>query len=94
MYIKDGIAYASDAKPILSVLSARPLEGHKLKVKLSNGSQYVVNMTPLLDRPAFVPLRDTATFDQVYVEYGVPMWRDGEIDIAPEWLLENGQPVE
>ena len=94
MYIKDGIAYAGDAKPILSVLSARPLKGHNLKVKLSNGSQYVVNMAPLLDRPAYIPLRDMAVFSKVYVEYGVPMWCDGEIDIAPEWLLENGQPVE
>jgi len=94
MHIKDGIAYAGDPMPILSVLSVRPLEGHKLKVKLSNGSLCVVDMASLLDRPAFAPLRDTATFHQVYVEYGVPMWCDGEIDIAPEWLEENGQPVE
>jgi len=90
----DGIAYADDPRPILHVLSARPLEDHKLKVKFSDGTQRVVDMAPLLDRPAFTPLRDKTIFDQAYVEFGVPMWCEGEIDIAPEWLREHGHPVE
>ena len=94
MYIHDGVAFAGDTKPILSVLCARPLEGHKLRVQFSDGTQHIVNMAPLLDSAAFAPLRDTAIFNQVCVEYGVPMWCDGEIDIAPEWLQENGQLVE
>ena len=94
MYIKDGIAYAGNTKPLLNVLSARPLDGHKLRIKFSDGVLSVVDMTPLLDSPAFAPLKDKAVFDQVYVEYGVPMWCEGELDIAPEWLRENGTPAE
>ena len=94
MYIKDGIAYADDPRPIMSVLSARPLDGYRLNVKFGDGAQCIVDMAPLLDRPAFTSLRDKEVFDQVYVEYGVPMWCEGEIDIAPEWLRENGQLIE
>ena len=94
MYIKDDIAYADDPTPILYVSSAHPLKGYKLQVTFSDGMRHAVDMTPLLDNPAFAPLRDKAAFDDVYVEYGVPMWCDGEIDIAPEWLRKNGQPIE
>jgi len=94
MYIKDGIAYAGDSTPTLSVLSARPLEDHKLRVKFSDGTQRIVDMAPLLESHAFIPLRDKAIFDQVYVEFGVPLWCEGEIDIAPEWLQAHGQPTE
>ena len=94
MYIKDGIAYAGDPRPILGVLSARPLEGHTLKVQFTDGTQAVVDMSPLLSGAAFAALRDKTVFDQVAVEHGIPMWREGEIDIAPEWLCEHGQPIE
>jgi len=94
MYIKDGVAFAGDIQPVLCVSCVRPLEGYKLKVAFSDGTQHIVNMAPLLDSAVFAPLKDTAIFNQVYVEYGVPMWCDGEIDIAPEWLQENGQLVE
>ena len=94
MHIQDGIVFAGDAKAMLSVLRAHPLGGHKLRVTFSDGTQYVVNMAPLLDSFAFAPLRDVAIFNQVRVEYGVPVWCDGEIDIAPEWLYENGWLVE
>ena len=94
MYIKDGIAYANESTPILSMLSVRPLDGHKLRVKFNDETQRIVDMTPLLDSYAFIPLRDKAIFDQVYIEFGVPLWCEGEIDIAPEWLQENGWPIE
>jgi len=39
-------------------------------------------------------LKDEQLFRQVYIDYGVPVWNDGEIDIAPEALYEQGLPVE
>mgnify|MGYP003368760364 CR=1 FL=1 len=29
------------------------------------------------------------TFAGVYIDYGVTVWRDGDIDIAPEYLYEH-----
>ena len=94
MYIKDNIAYADETRPVLCVLSVQPLEGHALQVRFNDGTQSIVDMSPLLPGPVFSALRDTAVFSQVYVEHGIPMWLDGEIDISPEWLRANGQPME
>ena len=91
MYVKDGIAYAGEPIPILGVVSVRPLEGYKLRVRFTDGLRCTVDLSPILDSPAFMPLKDKTVFEQVYVEDGIPMWNDGDIDIAPEWLRENGE---
>ena len=36
MYIKDGIAYAGEQKPLLKISGVRPLEDYKLWVRFSN----------------------------------------------------------
>ena len=94
MFIKDGFAYAGDPKPILCVLRAQPLDGHALKVKFNDGTQFMVDMSPLITGPVFSALQDQTVFNQVYVEHGIPMWCDGEIDIAPEWLREHGCSID
>jgi hypothetical protein len=48
------------------------------------------DFTPLLETEAFGPLKDEASFRGVYVDYGVTVWNNGDIDIAPEYLYENG----
>jgi len=93
MYIKDGIVYGDDPTPILEVVSVRPMDNYNLWVRFSTGETKTADMTPLLDRPAFQPLRDMDIFKGVYVDYGVPVWNEGEIDIAPEYLYDNGKPL-
>ena len=90
MYIKDGIVYAGDTRHVLGVVSVRPMEGYSLMVRFTDGSQRTVDLVSLLDSPAFSPLKDKDVFNQVYVEYGVPTWCDGKIDLAPEWMFEHG----
>lgn len=93
MYIQDGIAYAGEqTKPIL-VSGVRPLPDHQLWVRFSNGEVKVTDLTALLETPAFQPLKDAAAFNSVYIDYGVTIWLDGEIDIAPEYLYEHGKAV-
>ena len=48
-------------------------------------------MGALLQAPAFAPLAEPDVFKSVYIDYGVPVWKDGEIDIAPETLYEQGE---
>ena len=43
--------------------------------------------------PEFAPLADINIFKGVYIDYGVPVWNDGDIDIAPETLYEQSIPV-
>lgn len=90
MYVRDGIAYAGEPTPALKVWGVRPLEDYKLWLRFSTGEAKIFDFKPLLDQPAFTPLVDKAVFNAVYIDYGVTVWNDGDIDIAPELLYEKG----
>ena len=89
MYELDGIVYADNPKPLLTVKSVRALENYKLLVRFSTGEEKKVDISSLLDEPVFKVLKDTTVFNAVYVDYGTVVWNDGTIDIAPEYLYEN-----
>ena len=94
MYIIDGITYAGEKTPPIKVKSVRPLAGHKLWLRFNTNEERIFDCSPLLDLPAFAPLMDMAAFDAVYVDYGVPVWMDGAIDIAPERLYAESTAIE
>ena len=90
MYIENGIAYAGEKRPLLKVNGVRAMENHRLWVRFNTGEAKIYDMTPLLSQPAFLPLRDNKVFQSVFIDYGTPVWNDGEIDIAPEELYAKG----
>lgn len=94
MYIVDGIAYAGEQTPALKVSGVRPLKDHLLWLRFSTGEARVVDFKPLLEKPAFAPLADITVFQNVYIDYGITVWVDGEIDIAPETLYGMSVPAE
>ena len=89
MFIKDGIAYAGEQTPVIKVSGIRPMENHLLWIRFNTGEAKVFDLKPLLDTPAFAPLKDESLFRGVYIDYGVAVWMDGAIDIAPEYLYQN-----
>jgi hypothetical protein len=94
MYVINGIAYSGDAKPMIKVKSVRPLDGYKLLLRFSNNEKRIFDFSPLLDMSCYVPLKNKSFFDRVYIDYGCTVWNDDDIDISPEFLYENGIPVE
>lgn len=90
MYIKNGIAYAGEPSAPLKISGVRPLPNYLLWVRFNNGEAKTIDFKGLLETPAFSPLRDRKVFESVYIDYGVTVWNDGDIDIAPEYLYENG----
>ena len=90
MYIVDGIAYAGEVNQPLAVVAVQPLDDYKLRVRFSTGEERVFAFGSLLDKGVFKALRDKAVFDDVRIDFGVPSWDDGKIDIAPEYLYEYG----
>jgi len=90
MYIVDDIAYAGELTPAIRVISVRPMNDYKLWIRFSNGEEKEFNFKPLLDYPCYTPLKDELLFKDVYIDYGVTVWNDGDIDIAPEQLYNNG----
>ena len=94
MYISNGIAYAGEPEPVIKVCGVRPLPDHKLWLRFSTGEAKVFDFKPLLNDAGFAPLKDEQTFAGVYIDYGVTVWNDGDIDIAPEYLYEHSESVE
>lgn len=62
-----------------------------LRCTFNDGSIKDVDMTPILDAPAFKDLKDLEKFQQFGLDETI-FWANGA-DIAPEWLYENGVPV-
>ncbi len=92
MYIVNGVAYAGEPKPVLKVCGVRPLDDFRLWVRFNNNETRVFDFKPFLQSPAFKPLSDPEIFKTVYIDYGIPVWNNGEIDISPEKLYEQGVP--
>lgn len=90
MYIKNGIAYAGEQKQPLKISGVRPLENYILWVRFNNGEERTVDFNSLLEDAVFSPLKELSVWKSVYIDYGCTVWNDGEIDIAPEYLYENG----
>ena len=89
MYELNGIVYADNPSPLLSVKAVRPLADYKLLVYFSTGEKKEIDISPLLNEPAFKVLNDAIVFNSVYIDYGTIVWNEGTIDIAPEYLYEN-----
>ncbi len=94
MYIVDGIAYAGEKAPTIKVSGVRPMADHKLWLRFNTGEVKVFDFTPLLKDAAFTPLADSNVFAGVYIDYGVTVWNDGDIDISPKYLYDYAVPVE
>lgn len=90
MYTKNNIAYPDNPAPEIEVCGIRAYDNHKLWLRFNTGEQKIFDFTPYLDKPVYAPLADIEVFKGVYIDYGVPVWLDGEIDISPEMLYENG----
>ena len=93
MFIKDGIAYAGEQMPEIEVTGVRPQNGYRLWLRFNNGETRLFDFTGLLSEPAFTPLADEKVFADVYLDYGMPVWMNGEIDIAPEYLYKHSEAV-
>ena len=89
MYIIDGIAYAGKPKTPIKVVGIKVLTDYQLWLRFNNGECRIFDFKPLLDLPCYIQLKDRNIFSGVYIDYGVPVWSNGDIDIAPEYIYEN-----
>lgn len=70
--------------PLVDVIRLRPLEGHKLWLRFTDGSEGVRDLSDIIthEGPMIEPLRDPAYFSRVFIEMGVPTWPNG-FDLDP-----------
>jgi hypothetical protein len=89
MHIVGGIVYASEPEPLLKVVGVKPLDDYRLWLRFSNHEVRIYDLKSLFEYPLFNKLKDLEAFKSVYLDYGVPTWLDGEIDISPETLFSD-----
>ena len=92
MIVKDGICYPDDMKPALSVVGCSVLDERHLRICFNSGDVRVVDVSPLFSIEALSPLGDPAVLRSFSIDHGILSWKDGELDIAPEWLFDHGKP--
>ena len=69
----------------IAVEEAHPEGDHSLRLVFSDGVKGIVDVSDILEYPAFQRFRDPDMFRGVYVEDGTPMW-DSNTDISPRML--------
>jgi hypothetical protein len=59
---------------MVKVISAEPIENHKLIILLSNGKKGIFDVSPYLDKGVFHELKELPYFRLVKVAYGGVLW--------------------
>lgn len=68
-----------------TVIAAKAIEGHRLRLTFSDGSVRVFDATPYLEKGIFTELRDPKYFRDFKIAFGTVQWPN-EQDFAPETL--------
>lgn len=78
---------------MLKITQANYLKDYRIKLVFNDGACRVFDFSPIIVKyPVFKELGDLSKFRN-YVLTDTLEWNDGEIDIAPEYLYENGVAV-
>lgn len=73
---------------LLSVTDVEYGGNYTLKCTFNDGAVKNVDMTPVLEAPAYRELKDVEKFKQFGLDETI-FWANGA-DIAPEWLYDHG----
>ena len=69
----------------VEITNAKYLDGYKMFLVFNDGQKRIFDFLPLIERyPVFKPLFKSFTITDTLE------WADGNIDIAPEYIYENG----
>lgn len=70
--------------PMVDVLRLRPLEGQRLWLRFTDGSEGVHDLSDIIAKGGEMvePLKSKQYFDRVFVEMGAPTWPNG-FDLDP-----------
>lgn len=88
MFVLNGIVYASEKSPELSVVAAKPLDDMMMILTFSTGEKRLFDAT-ILQGAAFAPLSNDTIFKNCKIVDGIVTWMNEDIDCAPEYMYEN-----
>lgn len=72
------------------ITDAKYIDGYKMFLLFNDGQKRVFDFLPLIEHyPVFKPLLDMNLF-KAFTITDTLEWDNGNIDIAPEYIYENG----
>lgn len=79
---------------MIRITDARALDGQRVHLTFSDGTEREVDLAPFMKGPIFEPLRDPEEFRKVSVdaELGTIVWPNGA-DICPDVLYHGRSPA-
>ena len=93
MIVRNGRCVAEKPVPVVKIVAAKSLGGYLLDVLFNDDSHRVFDGQVLLDGEVFKPLSDPHVFADYKLDYETLTWKDGEIDIAPEYVYAHSKGV-
>src|SRR5579864_972203 len=77
---------------LVRIREAKPLDGHRVQLTLTDGRVINRDLTPLLAGPIFDEIRtDRHRFEEMHVEGGTLVWPNGA-DLCPDTLVWGYPP--
>lgn len=77
---------------LLDVVCVVPRPDFQMDIEFENGEKRRFDMRPLLSMKPWGRIASLALFQRASVDYGTVVW-PGDIDIAPETLYDDSEPV-
>ena len=75
------------------VLDATYMDDYRILIRFNDGARKIIDFSDLINKyPVFKPLHNLYLFKNFQVTDTLE-WDNGRIDIAPEYLYENGIPA-
>ena len=80
-------------KKLIWITKAEVLTNYVLNLTFNVGSYKTFDFEPYIEKDGiYKPLKDKSLFNDFKLDGWTVSWADGTIDIAPEFLYENGIP--
>ena len=74
----------------IEIINAEYIDGRTLLITFNTGEKRRFDFTPIINiYPAFAPLKEDNIFKNFKITDTLE-WDNGRIDIAPEYILNNG----
>ena len=77
---------------LLDIVKVEVKPNYTLHLEFDNGEKRIFDMSPYMNKKPFVRIKSPSLFAMAKVDYGTVVW-PGEIDIAPETLYDESQPI-
>jgi len=90
--VRNGMCFADSLAPVFKIVAAENVGDHLVSVWFSDGQNRLFDGRRL-EGEVFEPLKDAQCFSDWTLDSETLTWQNGEIDIAPEYVLTHSTEV-